>query len=111
MVKDGRQEKMSKLLGTTWQESMLFKNIISSFTTTGIYPMNSSMFPQDKFDPEKYRYAMNLNYNQVGNVASVMVSLTSLLKTSLFQVEDDNQLLPLWFTAPQLTTSTAYIQL
>lgn len=72
----GRLSKnmFSELLGSTWTESMLAKNIISGFKSTGIYPVNSSMFPEEEFpidDLKKYKDSLeNQQKMQNGNKAA-----------------------------------------
>lgn len=38
-----------ELQGTVWTEAMKSDNIISGFRSTGVYPVDSTKFPQSEF--------------------------------------------------------------
>lgn len=68
-----------ELLFSTWTESNLAKNILSGFKSTGIYPVDSTMFPEKEFsieDLEIYRNSLqNLRKIQYANKAATVKSL------------------------------------
>ncbi|KAJ8966379.1 hypothetical protein NQ314_003555 [Rhamnusium bicolor] len=45
------REKFAEMIGTVWPDGMTKKNIISGFETTGIYPVDSTKFSKEFFDP------------------------------------------------------------
>nr|XP_023014653.1 uncharacterized protein LOC111504352 [Leptinotarsa decemlineata] len=49
------KQKFVELLAEVWRDGMTAANIISGFETTGIFPINSAMFPEEFFDPIKLK--------------------------------------------------------
>ena len=45
------KKQFSELLGEVWRVSMTSANIIAGFRSTGIFPLNSNLFPENEFDP------------------------------------------------------------
>lgn len=83
----------SELLGCTWAESMLAKNIISGFKNTGIYPVNSTMFPEEEFtiqDLEKYRASLQSQANKQNE--NEVITINGLPNTPTFRCDAEQSL-------------------
>ena len=97
LVKYGREQmgqgcgrlpknKFVELLGTTWQESMKSRNIISGFLTTGVYPVDPTRFPRDEFninDLEKYEEFCNISQQQTQGIHLITARSDTLHSSSV----------------------------
>lgn len=54
-----KRTEFSALLGEVWKESMLSKNVISGFLSTGVFPVDATKFPEDLFNPKELREYKN----------------------------------------------------
>lgn len=54
-----KRNEFSALLGEVWKESMLSKNVISGFVSTGVFPVDSTKFPEELFHPKELREYKN----------------------------------------------------
>lgn len=54
-----KRTEFSALLGEVWKESMLSKNVISGFVSTGVFPVDATKFPEDLFNPKELREYKN----------------------------------------------------
>ena len=68
-----------KQLCSAWHDGLKPENVISGFKSTGIYPVDSSQYPQTRFDARLLkRYH---NWVQSGKPSEVMVELATSIST------------------------------
>ncbi|XP_039291040.1 uncharacterized protein LOC120352824 [Nilaparvata lugens] len=46
------KSEFATLIGEVWKEAMISKNIVSGFTSTGLFPVNACKFPESAFNPQ-----------------------------------------------------------